>query len=337
MPPPRPAAAARLALGLLAAAVLLGCLAVTLSRALQPGWGPAVRAASFAPLALPAYAVLALVALALGARRGAGAPLRRLALVAAALLLGLTGVHVAWWAPQVAGAPAVVADGTPRLRLLALNLLGGGADPQRVVSEAERSDVDVLVLSEVTPDALARLDAAGAAVRWPHRAGEPGEWVTGTVVLSRVPLGPDRALPTGFGSWVVDVRAPGGDLTLLATHPRPPIGDADDWAADHAVVLVAAEAGVDVVAGDLNATPDHAPLHAYAEAGLRSAAELSGAGWAPTWPAEGRVGLGPLRAPRLVQIDHVLVGPDLAVTAFRRVAVPGTDHSGVLAALAPRG
>ncbi|NYG56489.1 endonuclease/exonuclease/phosphatase family protein [Nocardioides perillae] len=332
----RPAGAARagrLLLGSLVVVVLLGCLGVTLARASQTGWGPAVRAASFAPLALPAYAVLALAALVTAARRR-----RRLrTLAAAVVLLALTGVHAAWVAPQLVGAPAVVPDGTPRLRLLALNLLGGGADPQRVVTEAERGDADVLVLSEVTPDALARLDAAGAASRWPHRAGEPGEWVTGTVVLSRVPLGPDRPLPTGFGSWVVDVRAPGGDLTLLATHPRPPIGDADAWAADHAVVLDAARAGVDVVAGDLNATPDHAPLHDYARVGLRSATELTGAGWAPTWPAQGRVGVGPLRAPRLVQIDHVLVGPELAVTDVRRVSVPGTDHSGVLAALAPRG
>lgn len=339
MRPAGPARAGRLLLGSLAAVVLLGCLAVTLSRASSSGWGPAVQAASFAPLALPAHAVLALAALGLAGRRRDRPHRRRTvpAAVAAAVLLGLTGLHLAWLAPQVVGGPAAVDDDAPRLRVLALNVLGGAADPAAVVAQAAAVDADVLVLSEVTPDALARLVEAGLAAAYPHRAGQPAEWVIGTMVFATVPLRDVERLPMGYGAWGTTLDTAWGDLRLLAVHPSPPLGDADSWARDHAVLLAEVRRGeVDLVAGDLNATPDHAPLHAYADAGLRSAAELTGAGWAPTWPAQGRVGIGPLRAPRLVQIDHVLVAPGLGVTDYSRVSVPGTDHSGVVAEVAAR-
>ena len=42
----------------------------------------------------------------------------------------------------------------------------------------------------------------------------------------------------------------------------------------------------DLVVGDLNATPDHAPIRELADAGWRDAAELANEGWLPTWPAQ---------------------------------------------------
>jgi endonuclease/exonuclease/phosphatase family metal-dependent hydrolase len=55
-----------------------------------------------------------------------------------------------------------------------------------------------------------------------------------------------------------------------------------------------------------------------------------GAGWNPTYPAQGWI-------PPLIAIDHVLVSEDLTATAYRTVPVPGTDHRGVLATVAQRG
>jgi hypothetical protein len=40
--------------------------------------------------------------------------------------------------------------------------------------------------------------------------------------------------------------------------------------------------------------------------------------------------------PRVVQIDHVLVGPRLAAIESRTLAIPGTDHRALVAEVAPK-
>ena len=321
-----------------AALALLGALLVTGLRVTQPSPGWAVRAVSFAPLVLPVYAALAL-ALALtsvtGRSRRGGAPGRRrqrLGRGAASLaLVALVALHGYWLWPQFTGGPAAVPTDARPVRLLTLNLLGDAADLGEVVRRVRGKDVDVLVLAEVRPGALARLDAGGLRDLLPRRVGEAEPGVAGTMVLSRFPLRRPERLDTVYGSWATTVVAPGGRFRLLAVHPSAPLEDAAAWSEDHAEILRAARGDVDMVAGDLNATTDHAPLRRLADAGLLPVTDLLGAGWLPTWPANGRVGLGPLTVPRLVQIDHVLLGPRLAALHVERVEVSGSDHSGLLA------
>ncbi|WP_295661753.1 endonuclease/exonuclease/phosphatase family protein, partial [uncultured Nocardioides sp.] len=88
--------------------------------------------------------------------------------------------------------------------------------------------------------------------------------------------------------------------------------------------------------GDFNASPDHEPMLALAEAGWRDVAELANAGWQPTWPADGVEPVTDLPSPRLVRIDHVLVGERVAALASSRLVVDGTDHAAVVAEVAAR-
>jgi endonuclease/exonuclease/phosphatase (EEP) superfamily protein YafD len=91
------------------------------------------------------------------------------------------------------------------------------------------------------------------------------------------------------------------------------------WSSDLAA-LPAPDPGVlRVLAGDFNATFDHAALRAVLARGWADAAQRAGRGLAWTWR--------PLRlpAPRLV-IDHVLIDPRIAVAAVDLVHLPGSDH-----------
>ena len=82
-----------------------------------------------------------------------------------------------------------------------------------------------------------------------------------------------------------------------------------------------------MLAGDFNATLDHADLRDLLDRGYRDAAEQAGVGLRPTWPA------GKDLLPALVTIDHVLADRRVRVISARSVAIPGSDHRGVLTEL----
>ncbi len=82
-----------------------------------------------------------------------------------------------------------------------------------------------------------------------------------------------------------------------------------------------------VVAGDFNATLDHAVLR-DASAGCGDAAAQRGQGLLPTWGPTDllRHTIGP-------QIDHVLSTKGIEASAFRVLDVPGSDHRPILTTL----
>lgn len=317
-----------LAFWLLLALLVAPAALLTVARAVQPGGGGWIRLVSFTPLALPAYA--AAVTLLLGRALLGG---RRLAWLAGAALVAVPlGVHTWWYLPQLTGPNPPPADHAQPVRVFTANLWEGRVDGLDVVAAGSDAGADLLVLEEVTPAVLARMEDGGLDDAWPYRAGEPADGIAGTMVFSRFPLDDVTRLPTALGSWSLTVAAPDGALRLLAVHPMAPIRPAA-WRADLAAVASAGPA--DLVVGDFNATADHAPMRALLRAGLHSAAERTNQAWQPTWPANGRFRVaGVLPLPPLVQIDQVLVGPSLAVLSTRTLHLPSTDHLAVLAELA---
>lgn len=75
--------------------------------------------------------------------------------------------------------------------------------------------------------------------------------------------------------------------------------------------------------GDFNATLDHHPLRGVLDAGFRDAAEQTGDAGRPTW-AQG---------PKRLTIDHILVGPGVAVERVTVYPLARTDHDVVVAEL----
>jgi endonuclease/exonuclease/phosphatase (EEP) superfamily protein YafD len=225
--------------------------------------------------------------------------------------------------------------GAQRLRILTGNLWHGQVGGLKVLQAARQQHADVIVLEEVRPKELAVMDNGGLGEEWPYRAGETDAALSGTMVFSRYPLGDVRRLPTHQGCWRMVVATPDGPWTMLAVHPESPV-DVATWRADHRAILDASS-GADLIVGDLNATPDQRPLQDLAAAGFRSAAELTNAGWQPTWPANGSFRLGGLLPlPPLVQIDHVLVGPRIAALRTAVVPLEDSDHRGLVVEVAAR-
>lgn len=292
---------------------------------------------SFTPLATPWYAADALLigtALALG-RAGR----RRVVGAALALPVAGLGLHLWWLAPLFTGDNPAPADGAEPLVVMTTNFYAGDADAADVVDTVRDREVGLLVVNEVTFGTLAQMEEAGIDDLLPHRVGEPNGAVDGTMVFSREPLSGAVRQETTFQSWLVTVGEAEDALTVLAVHPVAPVppAGASTWRAEHERLLAAArEADAELVLGDLNATPDHAVLRAWRDAGYRDSLELVNAGWSRTWPSNGITPVPGFHPPALIQIDHVLVTSALAVTGSSTVVVPGSDHRAVVATVARR-
>ncbi|MET7709207.1 endonuclease/exonuclease/phosphatase family protein [Micromonospora sp. NPDC005413] len=284
--------------------------------------GPLVQALAFTPYAA-GFSVLAL-ALALALRRWWPAAVAALAAVA---LLGAV-------APRALAAPQPVAAG-PTVRLLTANLLAGVGDARTLVDLVRRHEVDVLTVQEFTPDAQAALDRLGLDRLLPHRQLNPQIGTPGSGVYSRWPI-TDAGIRHNLGGWGFSqaygtVAVPGAPpVRVESAHPSAPyaLDQVDAWREDLTAQPPATpDGGLQILAGDFNATLDHSPLRALLRTGYVDAADAAGEGLTGTWgPYD-----GDLIPP--VTIDHVLVDRRIAVRSVRVLALPGSDHRPVLATL----
>ncbi|WP_028636258.1 endonuclease/exonuclease/phosphatase family protein [Nocardioides sp. URHA0032] len=317
----------RLVLGVVVALLLGPALVLTVDRLVEPHASFWLLLEGFAPLAIILYGGAALV---LGVRL-LFVRTRATWAAAAVALAGLV-LHCWWFAPQVTGANPPPAAGAEPLVVMNANIAQDDGDPIELVRMAGEEDVDLLVVEEITAADLADLDRSGIADLLPYRVGEPGTESDGTMVFSRTEPGPAERLDTWHDGWIFSL----GDLTVIATHPQAPTLP-DVWADDHAALLDAVRGQrPDLVVGDLNATADHGPMRALADAGYRDVGELANEGWQPTWPANDRFTLVPWLGHPMAQIDHVLVGPRMAAIRMHTDPIPGSDHRAVVAEVARR-
>ena len=325
--------ASRLLVVLLLVLLLVPAGGLTVARFAEPDGARWVRLVSFTPFAIPLYAVAAVLLIGLAWKaRGPVRWLSRLLLVGAVVALSMHAYVAS--GPYVGGSAAAAQTGTS-VRVMTANLGHGEADPARVMGVAVGNDVDLLVLQEVTPAALGALASAGLDQAFPFHAGEPGEGTIGPMVFSTTEVTDASRLDTTYGSWSVRTSLADQEVELLAVHPHAPVGDAVAWRQDHQAVLrAAAELGAKaLVVGDFNATMDHRPMRALVGRGLSDAATEANAGWQPTWPSEGEVGVLGFDVPSLLPIDHVLVGAEIRATRTESVTIPGTDHRALVATL----
>ncbi len=313
------------------AAFLVPAGLLTVLRVVQAEGGWWIRGVAFTPLAVPLYAVAVALILArrvLGGRRGT-----------LLVLLPIAGLvlHTIWLAPLFTGANPTPAAGAEPVTVMTANLSEGRGDGPRVLREASRRGADLLAVEEITPDALALMDESGLAELFPYRVGEPRTGVKGTMLFSRTAIDDVVPIATAFGAFTATVVVGAEPLRVVVAHPHPPIGSAVLWRDDHRTVLEAARGvGADLVVGDLNATPDHQVMMAWADAGWRDSVELANDGWLPTWPADGVEPVSDLPSPRLVQIDHVLLADRWAALDNHVVDLGGSDHAGLVAVVAAR-
>ncbi|WP_340685377.1 endonuclease/exonuclease/phosphatase family protein [Amycolatopsis coloradensis] len=211
------------------------------------------------------------------------------------------------------------------VRVLASNMLGGQADPDRIVGYVKEHQVDVLSLTEMTPEAITGLERAGLFQVLPYHVLHPAEWASGSGLVSRYPLTPLRL------SGNSDYKQPSASVDLgdgvrievVAVHPAAPMWDRHAWV-DEAKDLPYADAEHDIriLAGDFNASLDHALFRELLTRGYVDAADQLGKALEGTWTN----GLVPP-----VPIDHVLADKRTAIADFKVLETPGSDHDAVYA------
>jgi endonuclease/exonuclease/phosphatase (EEP) superfamily protein YafD len=221
------------------------------------------------------------------------------------------------------GGPAVAS-----FRVLTSNVEFGQATGALI--DAVRREKPELVFvqeCEYTCDAALKRTLGGT---YPHRRAVEGGGSAGSVVLSRFPLQAAEPVPgtMGMPGAVADVR--GHAVRLQLAHPMPPLpGQVDVWRRELGALrdLAAEQAGgTTLLAGDFNASQDHAAFRRILDTGLRDAARLAGDDRTPSWPARTAPALG-------AQIDHVLLSPDFSAETARFLDLADTDHRALLVSI----
>jgi endonuclease/exonuclease/phosphatase (EEP) superfamily protein YafD len=226
--------------------------------------------------------------------------------------------------PRLLSEEQPAADGA-RLRIMSINLFVGRADPATVVRIARQQKIDVLVLVELTPQEDTALTKAGLADLLPNRVADSDTSGSGTAVVSRFPL---RQLvlmdqtTLAQPSMVVDL--PGDDdVELTAVHIQPGVrtGSAGTWR-NELNELPRPDERVRILAGDFNASFDHAAFRALMDRGYADAAESTGDGLEATWSK------WPLGPP--VTIDHIVADDRCAFGSYTVFDMPGSDHKALI-------
>jgi len=270
---------------------------------------------SFTPQ-VAAAAAWAALGLRLARRRG---PAATAALAAAALGLVVRSRAIPRPQPEASG---------PMLRVLTVNLYVGRADAEAVVARVRQAGADVLFLQELTEDAVTRLKQAGLDDLMPHARLELRGGPRGSGIYARYPLAEGPLVePARASQPTALLELPGGAaVELVCVHSAAPDpvrrGSAARWRGELAQ-LPPPGTLPRVVAGDFNATLDHAAFRDVLRLGYADAAQRAGNALTPTWGLPGK------RA--VLTLDHVLVDRSCAVLRCSVHVVPGSDHRAVYA------
>lgn len=311
----------------------VGCafgVVTALAPFLRVGWWP-VRLCDFPRLQLGTFAFVVAVGALARAWRWEHAMLIGLAAGVAFWQFAHVAPYTRWWPHAVPSADS--SAGRPvRLAILNLDYRNDRRDEAGEVIDA--IDADALVLIEFDDEWKRALSAI--EVGYDHREGVVRGDGLGIVVWSRVPMR-DLAVEHLVSDKRASVwaRLKVGEVwtNFVALHPAPPGLKEDDGERedsrqrDAELVLVAKrvaekEREEHIVAGDFN---DVAWSHT-----TRLFERLSGL----KDPRVGRALLTTYHADHPLfryPIDHVFVSEGFAVSGMRRVAIPGSDHFGIVA------
>ena len=240
-----------------------------------------------------------------------------MALVPAAAVVPLQWRSHHGWAYADQGA-----TGAP-LRILQVNVLSRNRRYGDVLALVESTDPDLAVFQEVNRKWMRALEPLQEA--YPFQASGPREDNFGIAVLSRFPFRLQRVHTlgeAGLPTIHLELEVQGRSISLLATHPKPPLERRQFRLRNDQLEAVGALARELprplIVVGDLNTTMWSPWYREFCAANkLVNARRGFGvlASWPAAYPALGRV-----------PIDHCLVSPQIAVTGCRLGPAIGSDH-----------
>lgn len=213
-----------------------------------------------------------------------------------------------------------------QVRVLTANLqFGRATDGLLEILRKERPHL--VSLQECDQRCAAQLRDPEVRRAYPHQLITGTEPAEGSALLSVYPLSAEQRVPgqLSMPSAVADVE--GNPVRVQVAHPMPPVPDSmDSWRRELGALRTMATQRGDtrtIIAGDFNASQEHAVFRTILDTGMRDSARLLGRSRTPTWPR-------PLAPPFGAQIDHVLVSERLTPVQAHFMKLPGSDHQALL-------
>jgi endonuclease/exonuclease/phosphatase (EEP) superfamily protein YafD len=242
----------------------------------------------------------------------------------AAALIVLACLNYAFVLPLYFDKPAPA--NTKPIRAMLMNLNASNGNTDRVLEAIRSFDPDLLLLEEVTPKWAAEMAALDSDYK--YLVSEPQEGCFGIMLLSKHPLKNGMAVEIGSAgvpSITADVYLPQGEVSIIGTHPLPPVSK--EYSTHRNNQLAALPAIVKeqthpvLLIGDLNTTP-WSPYFTrlLLESELKNS--MKGFGFQPSWPTNLRL----LRIP----LDHVLHSPEITIHNRMVGGDVGSDHYPVI-------
>lgn len=210
------------------------------------------------------------------------------------------------------------------LKIVSANIGGGSGDNnEEIIALIHDHQPDVLLLLELTPAALVKLQST-LDNAYPHDYAIPRSDYFGIGLFSRYPLEDRDLVDLGYKDVpAISTRISIGQsvLHLVGVHLEWPMTASSSQGRNSQVEQLASRLsdsdGATVLVGDFNLTrwvPRFTDLQSAT--GLRDTA--IGFGWQPTWPT---------MLPKLgIAIDHCLASPSLHIKSSRPGPHIGSDH-----------
>ena len=222
--------------------------------------------------------------------------------------------------PFYFGRPPVATE--PPVRAMLMNLNASNGNTERVLAAIRAADPDLLLLEEVTPRWAGELCVLAADYR--YRVSDSRDDCFGIMLLSKFPLSRTNVVvigDAGVPSIIANVHLPRGEISLIGTHPVPPISSPYFKHRNEQLSalpsFVRGQKKPVLLIGDLNVSPWSVHfIRLLKDSGLKNS--MARFGFQPTWPVSQRF----LRIP-LDQLLH-----DEKIIIHNRVigADVGSDH-----------
>ncbi|MDF7798099.1 endonuclease/exonuclease/phosphatase family protein [Pontiellaceae bacterium B1224] len=241
----------------------------------------------------------------------------------ASALAAVAALNYIFILPLYLGKPS--APNTKPVRAMLMNINAQNGNTAQVIYAITNASPDLIVLEEVTPHWAFELSQL--ATNYPHHIMEPQEGCFGIMLLSRYPLAHGEIVEignAGVPSIITEVHFPEGAVSVIATHPLPPI--TASYARERNGQLEALSAVVKqqkypvLLIGDLNVTTWSPYFQTLVkESGLKDS--MKGFGFQPSWAANFFL---------KIPIDHMLHASEINIHNRQIGPDIGSDHFPVI-------
>lgn len=212
------------------------------------------------------------------------------------------------------------------IRAMLMNINAGNGNTDLVLRSIEQFSPDLLLLEEVTPKWAHELEVLNAT--YPYRVEEPQAGFFGMMLLSKYPLEHSQVVQIGTAgvpSIVAEMYSPQGVVSIIGTHPLPPVGAEASLQRNVQLEdlprIVHQQKNPVLLIGDLNTTPWSSHFKQLLNAsGLKNS--MKGFGHQPSWPND----MWFMRIP----LDHMLYSEGIVIHNRMIGKDVGSDHFPVI-------